>query len=74
MGINIRQYWKNSLLSSCYIPAIHVLSNIPNFSVINLISYVGINSVIIMLTLELEIFSTDMVSREQSVLWKKGRL
>ncbi len=76
MGINIRQYCKNCLLSSFYILVIYLLSNIPNFSVINFISYVGINSVFIMLTSELEIFSTknDMVSREQSVLWKKGRL
>ncbi len=72
-GINIRQSCKNSLLSSSYIPVIYVLSNIPNFSVINLISYVGINSVFIMLTLELEIFSTDMVSREKTVLWKKWK-
>ncbi len=46
-GFNIRQYCKNSLLSSCNIPVIYLLSNIPNFSVINLISYVGINSVFI---------------------------
>ncbi len=72
MGINIRQYCKNCLLSSFYILVIYLLSNIPNFSVINFISYVGINSVFIMLTSELEIFSTknDMVSREQRVLWK----
>ncbi len=53
--INIRQYCKNSLLSSCYIPVMYLLSNII-FSVINLLSYVGINSVFIMLTLELKIF------------------
>ncbi len=70
-GINIRQYCKNCLLSSCYIPVIYVLSSIPIFSVIHLISYVGITSVFIMLTLELEIFSTetDLVSRAQNVLW-----
>ncbi len=45
-GINIRQYCKNSLLSSCYIPVIYLLSNIPIFFVINLISNVGINSVL----------------------------
>ncbi len=47
-----------------YYPTFHI------FSVINLISYVGINSVFIMLTLELKIFvtETDMVSREQKVL------
>ncbi len=52
------------------IPVIYLLSNISIFSVINLISYVGINSVFIMLTLELKIFvtETDMVSREQKVL------
>ncbi len=35
-----------------------------------------LTQVFIMITLELDIFSTenDMVSREQSVLWKKGRL
>ncbi len=54
--INIRQYCKNSLMSSCYIPVfMYLLSNII-FSVINLLSYVGINSVFIMLTLELKIF------------------
>ncbi len=46
-GINIIQYCKNSLLSSSYIPVIYLLSNIHHFSVINLISYVGINSVFI---------------------------
>ncbi len=45
------------------------MSNIPFFNV-------GINLVFKMLTLELKIFSTetDMVSQEQKVLWKKGRL
>ncbi len=46
-GINIKHYCKNCLLSSCYILVIYLLSNITNFSVINLISYVGINSVFI---------------------------
>ncbi len=48
----------------------------PNFSVINLISYVGINSVFIIITLELKIISTktDMVSREQRFCEKRGRL
>ncbi len=41
-------------------------------SVINLISCVGINSVFIMLTLELEIFSSDMVSREKCFV-EKGK-
>ncbi len=72
--INIRQYCKNSLLSSCYIPVIYVLSNIPHFFGINLIAYVGINSGFIMLTLELEIFSTDMVSREQVFCGKREDL
>ncbi len=67
--LNIRQYFKNSLLSSLYIPVIYLLSNIPNFSVIFLsliLFHMCINSVFIMLTFELEIFSTetDMVSRE----------
>ncbi len=66
--INIRQYCKNSLLSSCYIPVIYLLSNNPHFSAINVISYVGINSVFIIISLELKIFSTEMVSREQKVL------
>ncbi len=73
-GINIRQYCKNSLLPSCYIQVIYLLSNILNSSVIQLILYVGINSAFMILTLELEIFSTDMVSREQSVLRKKRKL
>ncbi len=50
---NRRQYCKNSLLSSCYITVIYLLFNIANFSVINLISYVSINSVFVMLTREL---------------------
>ncbi len=55
------------------IPVIYLLYNIPNFFVINLNSYVGINSVFIMLTLELKIISTetDMVSREQRFCVKK---